>query len=104
MPFLIQNIRQTYERLKVLETRTAPPKEEDAQDQIAQTYGQLGGFGNGMLMLENGGGMGGMMPPQQGGIDMSGFAQAQPGMMPNGGMPGMMPNGGMPGMMPPGPM
>jgi clathrin heavy chain len=104
MPFLIQNMRQTYERLKVLETRTAPPKEEDAQDQIAQTYGQLGGFGNGMLMLENGGGMGGMMPPQQGGIDMSGFAQAQPGMMPNGGMPGMMPNGGMPGMMPPGPM
>ncbi|KAK1738554.1 clathrin heavy chain [Skeletonema marinoi] len=100
------NMRQTYERLQVLEKRTQPPKEEDAQDQIAQTYGQLGGFGNGMLMLENGGGMGGMpggmpggmMPPGQGGIDMSGFGQAG---MPNGMPPGgMMPNG-MPGGMPP---
>lgn len=97
MPFMVQNIRQTHDRLKVLEKRTQPPKEEDAKDQIAQTYGQLGGFGGGMLMLENGGGMGGMMPPQQG-IDMSGFGQ--PGMMPNGGnYGGMMPNG-MPGMMP----
>jgi len=106
MPFLIQNMRQTYERMAVLEDRTKPPKEEDNQDQIAGTYSQLGGFNTGMLMLEDGMNMGGMMPPQQqqqqqGGIDMSGFAPAggmpQPGMMPNGGMP----NGGMPqpGMM-----
>jgi len=84
MPFLIQNMRQTYDRLKVLEDRTKPPPEEDNQDAIAGTYSQLSGFNNGMLMLENGGGMGGMMPPQQAGIDMSGFAQ---GGMPQGGMP-----------------
>lgn len=106
MPFLIQNLRHTHLRLKELESRTAPPKEEDNnQDNIAGTYGNLGGFNNGMLMLENGGGM--MPPPMQpqaGMMDMSGFAPATmaPGMMPNGG--GMM-NGGMvppnmPGSMP----
>jgi clathrin heavy chain len=106
MPFFIQNLRQTYNRLSALEDRTKPPKEQDNVDEVAQTYGQLGGFNN-MLMLENGVGMGmpGMGMPQGGGIDMSGFANAagvmpqqmQPGMMPNGGMlnPGMMPNGGM---------
>mmetsp|Transcript_18983 Transcript_18983/g.34166 ORF Transcript_18983/g.34166 Transcript_18983/m.34166 type:complete len:1741 (-) Transcript_18983:249-5471(-) len=115
MPFLIQNTRQTFDRLQALEDRTKPPKEEDNQDQIAGTYSTLGGFSNGMLMIEDSGGMGGMMPPQQpgmqGGLDMSGFAPAggmpQPGMMPNGGMPnpGMMPNGmGNPGMMPHGGM
>ncbi|KAL9179678.1 hypothetical protein ACHAXT_008968 [Thalassiosira profunda] len=106
MPFLIQNMRQTYDRLQVLEDRTKPPPEEGNQDQIAGTYSQLGGFNSGMLMLENGGGMGGMMPPQQGyngQPDMSGFAGAQmppqPGMM-NGGMPNQMPmpNGMGPGM------
>ena len=99
MPFFIQNMRQTHDRLRALEERTKPPKEEGNQDQIAQTYSTLGGFSSGMLMLENGG-MGGMMPPQHGlGIDMSGFAVAggmNPGMMPPGGMPGgMMPNGGV---------
>jgi len=106
MPFLIQNLRHTHLRLKELENRTEPPKEEDNnQDNIAGTYGNLGGFDNGMLMLENGGGM---MPSMQspianGMVDMSGFAQANMagGMMPN---PGMMPNGGMmpniPGAMP----
>ena len=94
-PFLIQNMRQTHDRLKALEERTKPPKEEDNQDQIAGTYSQLGGFNN-MLMLENGGGMGGMMPPQQGMMpDMMGFGgNMHNGMMPNGmGNPGMM--GGM---------
>eukprot|EP00980_Cylindrotheca_fusiformis_P020304 scaffold7344_cov145-Cylindrotheca_fusiformis.AAC.2 len=96
MPFLIQTFRRTHMRLEALEKRTAPPADEKAVDEVAGTYGQLGGFG-GMLMLENGGGMGGMAPQPQGGIDMSGFAGAQgmpqPGMMPNGGMsqPGMMP-------------
>ncbi|EED90126.1 clathrin heavy chain [Thalassiosira pseudonana CCMP1335] len=103
MPFFIQNMRQTHDRLRALEERTKPPKEDENQDLIAQTYSQLGGFNN-MLMLENapGGGMPGMPPQHGGGIDMSGFANAggmqlQPGMMPNGGMPqpGMMPNGGM---------
>jgi clathrin heavy chain len=91
MPFIIQTFRRTHKRLETLEKRTAPPAEEKAVDEVAGTYGQLGGFG-GVLMLENGGGsMGGMapMPQQQGALDMSGFAGAQgmpqPGMMPNGG-------------------
>merc|ERR1712127_478427 len=103
MPFLIQNMRQTYDRLHELEDRTKPPAEEDNQDQIAGTYSQLGGFNN-VLMLENGGGMGGMMPGQ-GQYDMSGFGGGMPnGSMPNGGPmpPQMQMNGGMnPGMMPP---
>lgn len=103
MPFFIQNLRQTHNRLKELESRTAPPEEEtNNQDNIASTYGNLGGFG-GVLMLENGGmgGMGGipsMAQPSPTNIDMSGFASAHaPGMMngAGGGMP--MPNGG--GMM-----
>merc|ERR1712232_1362621 len=99
MPFIIQTFRRTHKRLETLEKRTAPPPEEKAADEVAATYGNLAGFGGGTLMLENGGpSMGGMggMPTPQGGIDMSGFAQAQgmsqPGMMPPGGMPQM---GGM---------
>ena len=100
MPFFIQTFRRTHKRLAELEKRTAPPKEEEAmQDAVAGTYGNLGGFG-GTLMLENGPQMG--MPGMGGGIDMSGFAGAQPppnmGMMPNGGMPppnGMPPQMGM---------
>jgi clathrin heavy chain len=91
MPFFIQTFRRTHTRLRELETRTAPPKEDGHQDAVAATYGNLGGFGSGVLMLENGGGMGMPMPPQ-GGIDMSGFGVGAPGM------PGMMPNGGMPHM------
>lgn len=98
MPFIIQNMRRTADRLKELEDRTKPPAEEGNQDQIAATYSQLGGMGNGMLMLENGGGMGMPAPQMGGGIDMSGFAGAQ--AMPQG-MPGMQMNGGM---MPPGGM
>merc|ERR1712151_1371891 len=92
MPFLINTFRHTNQRLKKLEELTAPPKEEDAaQDAIAGTYGQMGGF-NGMLMLESGTGMPAPMPQAPAGIDMSGFAGAappQPGMM-NGGMPPQM--------------
>lgn len=104
MPYFIQTFRRTHKRLEELEKRTAPPKEEEAaQDAIAGTYGNLGGFG-GVLMLENGGGMGAPMPPQQGGIDMSGFGvggMPQPGMPQPGMQPGMgmMPNGGMPPQM-----
>mmetsp|Transcript_17587 Transcript_17587/g.26695 ORF Transcript_17587/g.26695 Transcript_17587/m.26695 type:complete len:1735 (-) Transcript_17587:150-5354(-) len=101
MPFLINTLRHTHERLKKLEDRTAPPTEEEAaQDSIAQTYGNLGGFG-GVLMLENGGG-GIPMPTQQvpgaggAGIDMSSFGVPQQPQMGGQGVPGMMPNGGMP--------
>jgi len=121
VPYFIQNFRQTHLRLGELEERTAPPKEEDnIQDDIANTYGNLGGFGNGMLQLENGGmpgvGMPGVMPvpgmnggmdyggipapmpvaPQTANIDMSGFASQAP--PPNTQM-GMAPQmGGMPQM------
>jgi clathrin heavy chain len=103
MPFFIQTFRRTHLRLRELEERTAPPKEEDMQNEIAGTYGNLAGFGSGLLMIENGGMS---MPMPGGGIDMSGFGvgpgMPPPGMMPNGGMGGMgMMNGGMtPGMMP----
>lgn len=95
MPFMIQTFRRTHQRLKELEERTAPPKQEDAQHEVAQTYSSLGGLGTGMLMLEAGPSMGmgigmGMMPQ---GLDMSGFGVGN-GMMPNGGMPMM--DGGMP--------
>lgn len=99
MPFLIQNFRLTHVRLAELEKRTAPPKEdENMQDGVAGTYGNLSGFGNNVLMLEGpgasmGGGM--PMPGMGGGIDMSGFAPAQ---MPNGQMNGGMPHMGMPQM------
>merc|ERR1711966_414188 len=83
MPFLIQTFKRTHQRIKALEKRTEPPKEEDAQDGIAATYGNLNGFGGGALLLENGG-MGGM----GGGPDMSGFPGG-PGGLPN------MNNGGM---------
>jgi len=96
MPYFIQTFRHTHLRLKELEDKTAPPPEDDVQGSIAQTYGNLGGFGSGMLMLENGGGI--PMPVPQVGMsgmqpDMSGFGipTQQPGMMPNGGMPQMMP-------------
>lgn len=104
MPFLIQTFRRTHVRLKTLEDRTAPPKEEDnIQDAVAGTYGNLGGFG-GVMMLENGGpSMGGMgipggipmpgTPGQVGGgnIDMSGFGVDGGAPQMNGGMnPGMM--------------
>ena len=95
MPFLIQNLRHTHVRLIELESRTEPPKDEDNnENNIAGTYGNLGGFNSGMLMLENGGGM--MPPPQMqqpGVIDMSGFGATNmaPGVYPNGNM-GMMPN------------
>jgi clathrin heavy chain len=99
MPFFINTFRQTHLRLKKLEERTAPPKEAGgAQESIAQTYGNLGGFG-GMLMIENGP----SMTHMGGGIDMSSFGVPQqpqmPGMMPNGGMPHMHMQPGMhPGM------
>lgn len=104
MPFFIQTFRNTHLRLKELEERTAPEKEpETAQEGIAQNYGNLAGFGGGMLMLENGGMPGGIpggipmpaTPSATGHIDMSGFAGAQPqmGMMPQNGMP---PPNGMP--------
>jgi len=103
MPFLVQTFKRTHQRIENLEKRTELPKEEDAQDGIAATYGNLAGFGGGVLMLENGG-MGGMPPPQMGGMggpDMSSFGvggMPNPGMMPNGGLNGTMPQMGLPQM------
>jgi clathrin heavy chain len=109
MPFIIQTFRKTHVRLKALEKRTAPPEEDDKmQDMVASTYGNLAGFGAGVLMLENGGPSfggtsipGGIPMPGTPGmgsanIDMSGFGIGNPQM--NGGMGG--PGMGMPGMMP----
>ena len=94
----MQTFKRTHDRLAELEKRTEPPKEDGTQqDAIAGTYGNLGGFGNGMLMIENGGGF--APPPQMapnGQPDMSGFGQ--PGMAPAYAPQGMMPNGGMPQM------
>jgi clathrin heavy chain len=87
MPFFIQTFRRTHLRLKDLEKKTAAPEDDEAmQDAVAATYGNLGGFGNGALMLENGGGMGGMqqMPGMGGGIDMSGFGVGMAPAMPQG--------------------
>jgi clathrin heavy chain len=111
MPYFIQTFRRTHLRLKDLETRTAPPEEdENAQNNIAATYGNLGGFGGGPLMLENGGmpmgGIPGGIPgpmvaasPTGGNIDMSGFGSGVPGMQPQ--LQNGMPNGGhMPAPMP----
>jgi len=93
MPYIIQTFRRTHQRLKELEVRTAPPAEDNVENDVAASYtnNNLGGFG-GVLMLENQPSMGGPMP----GVDMSGFG----GMMPNGGgMPQMgQMDGGM--MMP----
>jgi len=100
LPFFIQNLRQTHLRIAELENRTAPPKEEDAQDTIAATYGGMGGLNpGGVLMLENGGmAVPGGFPMGQGGIDMSGFSQGMNGGVPQNGMPpqGMDMGGGLP--------
>jgi clathrin heavy chain len=89
MPFFIQTFRDTHERLKKLEQKTKTPDEaENAQEAIAATYGNLGGFG-GMLMIENGP-TAYQMPGVPGmGPDMSSFGvPQQPQMhMPNGGIP-----------------
>jgi len=73
VPYFIQNLKQTHDRLNVLDDRTEPPKDdENTQDAIANTYGSMGaGFGN-VLMIGNGE----MIP---------GMPVAQPGMQP--GMP-----------------
>jgi len=101
MPYLIQTFKRTHQRIEALEKRTEPPKEDDAQDGIAGTYGNLNGFGGGALMIENGG-MGAGMPPQMssmpGGPDMSSFGN-MPQMNNVGGMINQaMPQMGMPQM------
>lgn len=87
MPFMIQTFKHTHSRLKALEDRTNPKKDESkTEDEIAGNYGNLNGFNNGMLMLENGG-PGMMAPPMpngmNGGPDMSGFGVPN-GQVPNG--------------------
>jgi len=95
MPFFIQNMRQTHKRLKELEKRTAPKKEEDnVQNEVAGTYGQLGGFSSGMLMIGNGG-------QDLGGGDYGIPQPGIPGGIPQPGIPGGIPSlppqaGGLP--------
>jgi len=111
LPFFVQNLRQTHLRIQVLEKRTEPPKEEEQmQDNIAATYGGMGGLNGGPLMLENGGmGVPGSFPMGQAGIDMSGFQNGgmnvgvPPNGMPHPGMDmgGMPPSGMDMGGMPP---
>merc|ERR1712127_737515 len=69
MPFFIQTFKHTHDRLKKLEEKTTPKKEEEKTD--AESTYLSGGFGN-TLMLENGG-MGMPAPQMNNGIDMSGF-------------------------------
>ena len=100
MPFFIQTFRQTHVRLKELEERNAPPKDDSNQDAIAATYAAAPMLSNpGILMIEA---APSMMPPMAMGMggmpgmpDMSGFGVPNPAMM-NG---GMMNGGMMPGMM-----
>jgi clathrin heavy chain len=100
MPFFIQTFRNTHVRLLELETKTAPAKDEETnQDQIAATYASSGGgmMGNpGVLMIDQGQGQ--APPPGMNGAgqyDMYGLAPP-PGM--NVGMNGMPPIGMMPTM------
>merc|ERR1712086_327254 len=83
VPYFIQNLKQTHDRLNVLDVRTEPPKEDEkVQDTIANQYGQMGP--SNYLMIGNGG----MVPDVQPGVtsphsfngapDMSGFATVQP--------------------------
>jgi len=109
MPYVIQYVRHTHDKLKTLEDRTAPKKEEvdDAQTAAVESMlgmdGGMGGLAGGPLMIGNGGGPTmGMMPPGGMGQMPPGGMMPPLGMMPPG---GMMPpqqigmNGGM-GMMP----
>jgi len=73
MPYLIQYVKNLHEKVKVLETRTAPPKEEEKEAEMAAAaqaaaYGFGGGMMNDTLMIANqptyGGGYG---VQQQGG-------------------------------------
>jgi clathrin heavy chain len=87
MPFLIQTFKHTHDRLKKLEVKTNPKEEENAENEIAGSYGGLNGFNNGMLMLGNGGQSMAEVPQQMnGGLDMSGFGVSNG--VPQQGMPG----------------
>jgi clathrin heavy chain len=98
MPYMIQTFRNTHVRLQELEDKVAPPKDEETnQDQIAATYAAGGMQMNpGILMIE-GPGMGGGMPPGMPGMngggqyDMYGMAPQMSNGMPPPGI-GMMPS------------
>lgn len=57
MPFMIQNLRDTSQRLKALESKVEEDEEEVA-DGVAGNYAGGMGYGNNVLMIGNGG-MGG---------------------------------------------
>jgi len=83
MPFFIQTFKDTHTRIKVLEEKLKPKDAHASaiKDETA-AYGNLSGFGGGVLMLENGPSMLGG-PSMNGGIDMSGFGVGN-GVYPHG--------------------
>eukprot|EP00981_Chlorochromonas_danica_P008853 scaffold2320_cov168-Ochromonas_danica.AAC.5 len=70
MPFIIQYVRHLHERLHALETRTAPPKEENSAPAVEPAALGFGMLNPGMLMIENtpsfGGGYAGAVQPYAG--------------------------------------
>jgi len=94
MPFMIQTFRNTHVRLLELETKTAPAKDEETnQDQIAATYAAGGmSLNPGILMIE-GPGVPGIMPGMNGGgqYDMYGMMPPMSNGMPHHGH-GMLPS------------
>eukprot|EP01038_Epipyxis_sp_PR26KG_P012690 gene12690-17015_t len=62
MPYIIQYVRHTHDKIAVLETRTAPPKEEVVPDSSA-AYGLPLMMGNDTLMIANGPSYGGYGAP-----------------------------------------
>lgn len=55
MPYIIQYMRHTHEKIEKIDARTAPPKQEEAQaeDNSAAVYG-MGMMMNETLMIQNG--------------------------------------------------
>lgn len=88
MPYMIQYMRHLHEKIAVLEGRTAPPKEEEKEAELAAAAYGMGGpmlmMGNNALMIENNaygggyGGYGGGFPATQNGGIPDPYAQ-QPG-------------------------
>lgn len=96
MPYVIQYMRHTHDKVKMLEARTAPKtEEEDSNEAVESMMGMQPG--GGMLMLGNGGGY----PPAYGGSPVPNMPMAPPQMGMGG--PAYM-GGGMQMQSPPGNM
>jgi len=108
MPYMIQYMRHTHEKLGKLEQMTAKKEEEKEEQENSNAPmmfdGMMGGMGNGPMMLANeafnpGVGGGGYAQGGMGGFPQGGMGGGYP---PQGGMGGGFPNqGGMGGGYPP---